>query len=395
MKPVHKLETDDVLAKHVFDADGRVLLRAGVKLTPGYIRSLKSMGFVYVYVQDDETYDIVIEETVRAEVQQEVVMKVKHTFDRIAASRHSASVAAVRHSIIRADSSLEGADLDDADFAARDAGDGLLPGLADVGEQFADLFKLLLDELMGDQTFIVNLTAIYSSDAYLYTHSMNVGILAAALGMARGFDERRIRKFGVGAMLHDIGKLLIDPDILNKPGRLSAEERLEIERHCELGYQILRRQPDISILSAHCALQHHEKFDGTGYPRKLKGEEIHEFGRLLAVPDVYDALVTNRVYRRAFLPHEAVAYLVKEAGSHFDPAVVDLFLKHVNIYPNGTPVALSDGTSGVVARANPDNLQRPVVLVLAAAGGKVQPYEVNLAQASDLEIAWVGLSDDE
>lgn len=135
-------------------------------------------------------------------------------------------------------------------------------------------------------------------------------------------------------------------------------------------------------------MQHHEKFNGTGYPRKLRGTDIHEFGRILAVPDVYDALTSNRVYRPAMLPNEAVEYLFTQSGSHFDPEFVKLFLNHINIYPNGTPVQLSNGLEGVVAKANPHNLQRPVVLALSENGHKLDPYELDLSK--ELHITIVG-----
>jgi HD-GYP domain-containing protein (c-di-GMP phosphodiesterase class II) len=187
-------------------------------------------------------------------------------------------------------------------------------------------------------------------------------------------------------MLHDIGKLQIDKAILDKPGKLTDEERNEVERHCRLGYDMLIKQVELSATSAHCALQHHEKYDGSGYPQRLRGQEIHEFGRLLAVPDVYDALTSNRVYRKAFLPHEAMEFLYSNVGNHFDKQWVDLFIHHVNIYPNGLTVQLSNGAKGVVARSNEGNLQRPVILVLEEEGAPVTPHELNLAEQLNVVI---------
>jgi HD-GYP domain-containing protein (c-di-GMP phosphodiesterase class II) len=359
MVSVRNLESGHILAKPILGSEGRILLQKGVVLTSGYIRRLQSMNCNYVYIQDSETYDIDIQETVSLEVQQEVISKIKNVYDRMSDPKRNEK----------------------------------LVNSGQLGREFTDLFKLLFESLMSDRSFIVNLTAIYSSDAYLYTHCMNVGTMASVLGMAAGFNQERIFKFGLGAMIHDIGKLKINQDILNKPGKLTEEERVEVERHCELGYQMMVKQPDISTLSAHCALQHHEKFDGTGYPRKLRGKDIHEFGRILAVPDVYDALTSNRVYRKAMLPKEAVEYLYAQAGSHFDPQYVRLFLKHINIYPNGTPVHLSNNLEGVVARPNTHNLQRPVVLVLSASRHKVTPYELDLAKELDVTIVGCNTSE--
>lgn len=360
LSPVRKLTPGDVLAKPVLGSDGRALLQAGVVLTTGYIRGLKRLNLNYVYIQDSDTYDIETEETLSPAVQREVLTNVKLIYDKLS-------------------DPLRGEQLVKS---------------GELGREFNHLFKIMFDSLLSDRTFIVNLSAIYSSDAYLYTHCMNVGTMASVLGLAAGWNQDRVRKLGLGSMLHDIGKLKIDKDILDKPGKLTDEERVEVERHCELGYQILVRQPDISPVSAHCALQHHEKMDGTGYPRRLRGQDIHEFGRLLAVADVYDAMTSNRVYRKATLPHEAVGYLSTQAGSHFDPDYVDLFMKHMNIYPNGLPVELSNGLSGVVARANPHDLQRPVVLVLKEQGYAISPIEIDLSKNHDVTIVACDFNDE-
>jgi len=349
---VERLEVDMELARTVWSADGRILLREHVKLTDRYIDALKRFGISFVYIEDAQTAGIELIESIPPEVSQEVLGRINRVFRQVA----------------------------DQQLGMRYLQSG------QVVREFTSLFKLLFETLMKNDSFILNLSSIYSSDAYLYTHSMNVGLYACILGIAHGYTDAKLISFGVGAMLHDIGKLAIDPAILNKPGRLTEEERRIVEQHCELGYQTLVRQPELSTVSAHCALQHHEKYDGTGYPRKLRGEDIHEFGRILAVPDVYDALTSNRVYRQALLPHDGVEYLYAQSGTHFDPQFVDLFMNHVNIYPNGMPVVLSNGSSGVVARMNANQLRRPVVLILEEAGQPVKPYEVDLLRQLNLTI---------
>lgn len=359
MTSIHKLKDGDVLAKPILGSDGRVLLQAGVALSGAFIRRLQRLNLSYVYIQDADTTDIDSEDTVSLDVQQEVMAKVKSIYGQAANAK---------------------------------TGEKFIKS-GQFGAGFSDLFKTLFDALMLDRTLMVNLTAIYTSDAYLYSHSMRVGIIASVLGMAYGLNQDRLQQFGLGAMLHDIGKLKIDPRILNKPGKLTEEERNEVEQHPRLGYEMLKDQTDVSLVSAHCALQHHEKFDGTGYPRKLKGKQIHEFGRLLALADVYDALVSNRAYRSAFLPHEAMEYLFAQSGRHFDPELVTLFIRHINIYPNGLPVQLSNGAAGVVSRPNPGTLQRPVILVLTEQGQRVKPYELDLAQTLNVTIVSCNLDE--
>jgi len=344
------------LSQPILSENGSILLRQDVVLLESYIRRLKNMNIAYVYIQDAETMDIELEETIRLPVQQQVMAEIKKVYDKMANEKN------------------------------------MLHFLRDgqLARKFTELANILYDHLRSNQTFILNMGAIYAKDAYLYKHSMNVGTLAMALGMASGFNEETIKNFGVGAMLHDIGKLKVSPAILDKPGRLTDEERKQVELHCVFGYEMLISQTELSATSAHCALQHHEKFDGTGYPRGLRGDAIHEFGRLLAVPDVFDALTSNRVYRKAFLPQEAIEFLYAQTGTHFDKRVVDLFKAHVNVYPNGLPVTLSNGTKGIVAKCNPSQLHRPVIRIMEERGRKVRPYDCDLLKQLNVVITSCG-----
>jgi HD-GYP domain-containing protein (c-di-GMP phosphodiesterase class II) len=145
---------------------------------------------------------------------------------------------------------------------------------------------------------------------------------------------------------------------------------------------MLRAQDDISAVSAHVALQHHERVDGTGYPRGLTGAEMHIFGKITAVADVYEALTANRVYRKGQLPHEALELLLGACGTHFDREIVQLFLKTISIYPLGMTVLLNSGKTGVVTQVHQNHPQRPTVRILQEANGKevAVPYEMNLME---------------
>jgi len=348
----YKLCSGMRLAQPIYAQDGRILLQGNVVLTEGYIRRLQNMGYSFVYIDDAETCDIHVTETIPIEVRQEIMFNIKATFDKMS------TVENINQFI----------------------NSGVL------GETFSKLYKQLFSYLRDNKIFVLHMSSIFSSDAFLYSHCMNVGVYASILGMAYGYSDEKMQQLGVGAMLHDIGKLAISKAILDKPGQLTPEERVEVEKHCWYGYDILTRQDDLSAVSAHCALQHHEQFDGQGYPRGLSGYQIHEVGRLLAVADVYDALTSNRVYRKAFLPHEAVEFLYSHTNTHFDKTFVDIFMKHINIYPVGLSVALSNGGEGVVARSNSGNFQRPVVLVTDEQGHSVNPYEIDLSTTLNVTI---------
>jgi len=190
--------------------------------------------------------------------------------------------------------------------------------------------------------------------------------------------------------MHDVGKIKIPEEILNKKTPLTEEEFREIKQHASYGFDILRKNNDLSLLSSHVAFQHHEKFDGSGYPRGLKGSEIHEYGKLAAVADVYEALTSKRVYRRAIDPNEAYEYIISQSNSHFDPRILEIFKKHIAVYPSGTGILLSNGQRGNVVKQNSAYANRPFVRVFYQdEDALTTPIEYNLAEHPSLMIVAV------
>ena len=191
----------------------------------------------------------------------------------------------------------------------------------------------------------------------------------------------------VGAFLHDVGKMQVKKDILLKPGKLTEEEYEQIKLHSEHGYRMLKEVPNLPLLVAHCAYQHHERINGSGYPRGLKGQDIHLYGKIIAVADVFDAVTTNRVYRKAMLPHEALEILYAGAGTLFEQNIVEAFRNSVAVYPVGLTVILNDRRIGVVVRQNMGTSNRPVVYIIEENGVPVEePYELNLMKTLDIVI---------
>lgn len=159
-------------------------------------------------------------------------------------------------------------------------------------------------------------------------HSKRVSELCEAIGMASDLSEIEVRKLRLGGLLHDIGKIAIEEGILNKPGRLTDQEWIEIKRHPEIGYRILSSSHEMLELTEGI-LSHHEKWDGTGYPKGLKGEEIPKVARIIAVADSYDAMTSERSYRTALSEDVVLEEIRKNAGTHFDPKVVKIFIEKV------------------------------------------------------------------
>lgn len=226
------------------------------------------------------------------------------------------------------------------------------------------------------------------TDHYLYQHSVNVCIYTTMLGIAHGYDREDLLSLSMGSLLHDIGKTKVSPEILLKPGKLTVEEFDEIKKHPEHGFQILKEEPGISLRVAHCAFQHHERNNGSGYPRGIEGNEIHEFAKWISVADTYDAITSHRVYRSGKLPHEALEVLYTGAGSLYDTDKLILFRDKIAIYPIGTEVRLNTGVAGVIADLNKLLPSRPIVRILQNEGGEslTIPYEVDLSKNLSMTI---------
>ncbi len=208
------------------------------------------------------------------------------------------------------------------------------------------LVESMIEELLEKKDFVFALTQMRSVDDYTYQHSVNVGVLSLMIGIDLALDKESLKALGTGAILHDIGKIMIPEEIIKKPSKLTRDEYTEVRRHTDYGYEMLRHT-DISEEAALIALYHHEKFDGSGYARGLKCRDIPLFSRIVAVADVYDAMSIDRVYQKK-VPHATVYKEITHQGNrHFDPQIMEVFARHLHIYPNGSGVILNTGQRGL------------------------------------------------
>ncbi|GJM79844.1 hypothetical protein HMSSN139_23400 [Paenibacillus sp. HMSSN-139] len=240
-----------------------------------------------------------------------------------------------------------------------------------LGKTFSGLIESILDDLSARDDAMIMMMNMNSMDHYLYRHSLNVCVYTLLLGQLHGYTKDELTVLGLGALLHDIGKTKLPLELLTKPSRLTDEEFEMIKRHPDFGFKMLKDEPGIPLLSAHCAYQHHEKIDGSGYPRGIRGNEIHEYARWIAITDAYDAMTTHRSYRKAMLPHQALEVLYTGCGHWYEKPKLELFRDRVAIYPIGMTVRLSTGETGVVSRIHGHMPQRPVVRVLTDRGERI------------------------
>jgi HD-GYP domain-containing protein (c-di-GMP phosphodiesterase class II) len=264
---------------------------------------------------------------------------------------------------------------------------------SELGKTFGNLMKMIIDDLSEHQGALIMLMNMNVLNNYIYQHSLNVSIYATMLGMAFGYPKDELITLGLGSLLHDIGKTKINWNLLKKPGPFTQEEYEEVKKHAEFGFKMLKDEPNMPLLAAHCAFQHHERIDGSGYPRGIKGDEIHDYAKWLAIIDSYDAMTSHRAHRLAMLPHQAMEMLFAGVGTLYEQKKVAFFRDHVAIYPLGVTLTLNTGEKGVVVDINPSAPQRPVVRVLFDADGQkvTQPYEIDLTKRLTVMVEGVEL----
>ncbi len=233
-----------------------------------------------------------------------------------------------------------------------------------------EVSKTLVEDVLSAPDAIMNLMDIKSFDDYTFTHNINVSTISLFIGEALGLDKADLEDLGMGCMLHDVGKINIPLEILNKNGKLTDEEFAQMKSHPMKGYEILQRSKGISERAKRIALEHHEKFDGSGYPNRISKETISLFGRICAVADVYDALTTDRPYRVAMQPYDAMKILVAGMDKHFDPHILNTFIRKFSIYPAGSLVKMNNGSIALVLRNNPQAVIRPVIKLITNEKGR-------------------------
>jgi putative nucleotidyltransferase with HDIG domain len=342
-----------ILAKAIVSDKGTVLVSDGVALTEKLLARLEGLGVTYIYVKDPRTEDIESGSSIDAAMKRKAVSVIEETFTQI----------------------RKGNKLSDSIIIEKSS------------KSFKQIIRDLVQQINDNKELLGILADVCTYDDYIFSHSLNVTLYSLAIGLELKLKPEELDMLGIGAILHDVGKMKVPSDILFKAGKLTGEEFSEIQKHAEAGFDILRKVHTVPLLAAHCAYQHHERLNGSGYPRQLVEEEVHLFAKIIAVADVFDAVTSNRVYRGAMLPHEGLEILYAGSGKQFDTAVVEAFRRSVAVYPSGMMVHLNDGRSGVVVRQNKGVSDRPVVRILEEKGLPVEPFDLNLAEELTVIIA--------
>ena len=251
-------------------------------------------------------------------------------------------------------------------------------------EKVEPLVGRIVDSIFTQQDALLPLARLKQHDNYTFQHSVSVCALMTAFARTLEVPHETIREIAVGALLHDVGKARVPDEILNKPGKLTDAEFDRMKSHVVQSKIILQATPGISPIALDVAAQHHERFDGSGYPNKLAGQGISLYGRMGAIVDVYDAITSDRVYHKGMAPTEALRKLLDWSANHFEPRLVKAFIRSVGIYPTGALVRLESKRLAVVQAQHDDKPMQPTVkLIFHTAGHYLRPEDVDLRRSQD------------
>jgi len=316
-----------MLAKPVYDDKCQLLLSKDAVLTESYIRRLEQSNIQCVYVEDELSRGIEFESVISDELKMRSVNTIKNVFKSL--SERKSSMYTVK-------------DLD----------------------AIKDVIDALMDEIFSHRGTLYCMTELMGTDMYTYHHSAEVAILSMLVARSMGLNNAFIHKIGVGALLHDIGKMKIPGEVLNKTGELTEEETELLRTHPQLGYNMLKDSANISPISRQIVLLHHEKLNGVGYPLGLKNQDIPVHVRVVTMCDIFNATTSNRSYKNRLNADMALEILRVETVYELDREIYHHLLKVASIYPAGTLVELSDGRLAIVVKENHEAQTRPVLQIV-------------------------------
>jgi putative nucleotidyltransferase with HDIG domain len=252
-------------------------------------------------------------------------------------------------------------------------------------ERVEPLVDSMVDSVFRHQDALLPMARLKNLDDYTFEHSVGVAALLIAFGRAMKLPKEAIQELAMGGLLHDIGKAHVPDAILNKPAKLTDDEFAKMKSHVAESLRLVAGVSGVGTIARQVIAEHHERFDGSGYPNRLAGKEISLYGQMAAIVDVYDAITSDKVYNRGMPPTQALKKLLEWSKHHFDPQLVQTFIRAIGIYPTGALVRLESNRMGVVVEQNEGKLLEPVVRVFYHAGQQhyVPPEMVDLAKVQD------------
>lgn len=372
------------LGKPIYDINGKLLLGRGVILDDYFLKKLVDLELSSLYIMNDSTADIAPNDNLSEIVRCRTIKHIKCLFKDLEEQMRSIkgrSLSTIMKSITKKKFKKS--------FKKN-------PGFENIIEDA----RMIVDEVLFGET-LLGLGSFKRIDDYTYQHSVDMTVIALLIGKKLGLPRLKLRDLAVGCLFHDIGRMLIDEEILHEDGTLSREEYEKVQSHSTIGYELTRDIALVGILPPHIALLHHEHQDGTGYPRGLYGDNtmmisispglIHLFGSIAAIADVYDALTSDREYRPALPREKVIPMMSKMSGTHLNHQAFGHFFAIAPPYPEGATIRVLNGPFrdhyGVVTHVNLNNPSCPQIrIVYDHNKNPIPPQEIDLAKSEDIKM---------
>lgn len=255
----------------------------------------------------------------------------------------------------------------------------------------------VMDAFVADRSLINIMASVKGAAPYLYEHALGTSVLSINIATALGYNTAQVQEIGMAGLLQDVGMAMVPERIVNLPRRLAPTEMIDIQKHAAYGLYLLEKIRHVPLTVRFAMYQSHERIDGSGYPRRRKGDRIHVFAQIVGVADMFDALVSDRPWRRALHPYRAMEKMVRDASKgKFDPAIIRALLAYIGLYPVGCRVELSDGSVASVVHGNEKAIDRPVVKVLRDGRGRYPdaPVNIDLNGGSELRVKDIYVGED-
>jgi len=337
--PIENVKPNTVLGKSLYDVEGRILLRAGVVLRENTIAKIQQINILSIYIVDKYSNEE-IEDIIKPELRQKAIITIKEAFSNIG-----------RLNTTNKEKKGE------SDYTWQEQ------------SYFYNIGKMagsLIDDILNHKDVMLALVDIRSMNNYMFSHCVNVSVISLTIGMAFKLPKKKLEALCIGALIHDIGKVLLPKEVLNKQFNLNEEDKEIIKQHPRLGYKYLSSTYNINSLSKLIVLQHHERPDGEGYPDELNVDNILDLSNIVCIANAYDNLSTDLPEKRAMFPSDVLEYLMSNAGTMFDYNIVNAFCRIVIPYPRGTIVEISTQETAIVEETTPGFPLRPTLKIIGS-----------------------------
>ena len=355
---VKKIEVTDLcVGMHIHDMDGGWLSHDFMRTNfavknEKVLGKVRKSGLKHVYIDTSRGLDMA-----GSESRESVVDRVEHEIESIS----SDCALAGKNVSVEEEMAVAKNIVKEANTITKNLMSDIRLGKQVEVDSFEPIAEKIMDSVMRNKDALVSLTRMKTKDDYTFMHSVSVSGLMVNFARSEGMNDDQIKEIALGGVLHDIGKMMVPDDILNKPGKLTDDEFVTMKSHVDHSRELLDKIPGMTPSVIDVVLQHHERADGTGYPGKLKGDEISVVGSMSAIVDVYDALTSVRIYKDAWEPTNTLKKMVEWSDNHFNKKLLSHFIRCLGIYPVGTMVEMKSGRVGVVLEQSEKEITKPIV----------------------------------